>query len=68
MSQKNINFTAYKSDYLIYFFLLVSIFSYLQQRIFFFNWRIFLKIFFKKEIFLIIVLKYILYLKQIIFT
>jgi len=24
MSQKNINFTAYKSDYSIYFFLLVS--------------------------------------------
>jgi len=54
---KNINSTAYKSDYSIYFFLLVSN-SYVRQRIFF---EIEELSFFKKDIFLIIVLKYTQY-------
>jgi len=55
---ENINSTkAYKSDYSIYFFLLVSN-SYIWQRIFFEIEELF---FFKKDIFLIIVLKYTQY-------
>jgi len=54
---ENINSTAYKSDYSIYFFLLVSN-SYVWQRTFF---EIEELSFFKKDTFLIIVLKYTQY-------